>query len=93
MFGHPIITVFLKQHFMILLYTVVVLYCTINEPGLMVRMVQSCVRVPARADLRCTVQTISSGDRPDSEEVTHQTFPTTVGGLIGLNRLGKCELR
>ena len=32
------------------------------------------------------MQTISSGDRPDSIEVNKQTFPTTVGGLVGLNR-------
>ena len=42
------------------------------------------VQVPARADL--SVQTLSGGDRPDSEEVNKQTFPTTVGGLVGLNR-------
>ena len=48
------------------------------------------VRVPARADLRRT-QTISSGDRPDSEEVTKQAFPTTVGGLVGLNGLANCD--
>ena len=29
---------------------------------------------------------MSSGDRSDSEEVTKQAFPTTVGGLVGLNR-------
>ena len=32
------------------------------------------------------VKAISSGDGPDSEEVTKQTFPTTVGGLVGLNQ-------
>ena len=32
------------------------------------------------------VQTISSGDRPDSEEVIKQALPTTVGSLVGLNR-------
>ena len=29
---------------------------------------------------------ITCGDRPDSNEVTRQTFTTTVGGLVGLNR-------
>ena len=32
------------------------------------------------------MQNIFSGDRPDSEKVNKQTFPTTVGGLEGLNR-------
>ena len=40
-------------------------------------MVRARVRVPTRADLR-------RGDRPDSQEVTKQTFPTTVEGLEAL---------
>jgi hypothetical protein len=32
------------------------------------------------------VYRISSGDRPDSKKVIKQAFPTTVAGLVGLNR-------
>ena len=48
-------------------------------------MVRARVWVPARATLRGT-DYISSGDRPDFEEVTKQAFPTTGGGLVGLNQ-------
>ena len=41
-----------------------------------------------------TIWHVSSGDKPDSEEVTKQAFPTTIGGLVGLPAINAlCELR